>query len=350
MGRLAVVLFNLGGPDAPEAVRLFLVNLFSDPAIIAAPSPLRGLLARLVAWRRAPAAAHIYRRLGGASPLLEMSRAQAAALEARLGDGAAGEVRVFIAMRYWHPRADETAVAVKAFAPEKVILLPLYPQFSTTTTGSSLVEWRRVATAVWAGGAYLRALCCYPTDGALVAAHAALLARALETVGRSAPPRVLFSAHGLPKRVVAGGDPYVWQVEATARAVAHLLAGLDWVVCYQSKVGPLEWVGPAIAGELRRAAADGASVVVVPIAFVSEHAETLVELDMQYAAMAKELGVPAYVRVPALGVCEGFIDGLAGLARAALAETAGRCARRGGRLCPEAFARCPFGRAVGSEA
>lgn len=346
MSRNAVVLFNLGGPDAPDAVRPFLFNLFNDPAIIGAPGPIRWLLAALIAWRRAPTARQIYDRLGGASPLLEMTRQQARALQARL-DREPGDdtYRVFIAMRYWHPMSQETAAAVREFEPDSVVLLPLYPQFSTTTTGSSFSAWNRAATKVGLS-APTRALCCYPTAGGVVTAQAGLVGAAIDVASNAGAPRVLFSAHGLPEKIVAAGDPYAWQVEQTAASVAAAVEAADWAVCYQSRVGPLKWIGPSIEDELRRAAADRVPVVVVPIAFVSEHSETLVELDVEYADLADDLELPAYVRVPALGVGAPFIEGLAESVERALARPAGRCGRDGGRLCPDAFGRCLYGAAA----
>ncbi len=343
--RVAVVLFNLGGPDSPEAVRPFLFNLFNDRAIIGAPQPIRWCLATLVSQRRAPLAREIYAHIGGKSPLLELTRAQAGALETALGD--VGETRVFVAMRYWHPMSAETVAEVKAFGPDEVVLLPLYPQFSTTTTASSLADWRREAAKAGLG-APARAVCCYPAAADFIAAHAALIRPALAEAGAAGAPRLLLSAHGLPRRVVERGDPYVWQVERTAAAVAAALApdfpGLDWRVCYQSRVGPLAWVGPATDAEIARAGRDGVPVVVAPVAFVSEHSETLVELDIEYGRLAAESGVPAYVRVPALGTHRSFVAALAALVRGALGGAAGTCSAEGGRICPSGFARCPLER------
>jgi protoporphyrin/coproporphyrin ferrochelatase len=346
MSRHAVVLFNLGGPDAPGSVRPFLFNLFNDPAIIGAPGPIRWLLAAWVAWRRAPTARQIYDRLGGASPLLEMTRQQAGALQSRL-DREPGDdtYRVFIAMRYWHPMSEKTAAEVRDFEPDSVVLLPLYPQFSTTTTGSSFAAWKSAATKAGLS-VQTRALCCYPTAAGVVAGQAGLVGAAIAAAAKAGTPRVLFSAHGLPEKIVAAGDPYAWQIEQTAASVAAAVEAADWAVCYQSRVGPLKWIGPSIEDELRRAAADRVPVVVVPIAFVSEHSETLVELDVEYAALADDLGLPAYVRVPALGVEAPFIEGLAESVEQALARPAGRCDRDSGRLCPDGFGRCLYGTAA----
>jgi ferrochelatase len=308
------------------------------------PKPLRWLLARLIAARRAPTARAIYEKLGGGSPLLGLTEDQARALEARLGGGA--QAKVFIAMRYWDPTGDATAARVKAFDPDRVVLLPLYPQYSTTTTGSSLKDWHRAAARAGLA-APTAAVCCYPAESGLVQAQARLIRGALAAAAKAGKPRVLFSAHGLPKKVIAKGDPYQWQVERTAEAVAQALAqpDLDWTVCYQSRVGPLEWIGPSTEDELKRAGADRVPVVVVPIAFVSEHSETLVELDIEYRHRAESVGVPAYVRVPALGVAAEFIDGLARLAEGAIQAAPGACWSPHGRACPENFGRCAFARA-----
>ena len=340
--RVAVVLFNLGAPDKPEAVEPFLFNLFSDRAITNLAQPFRWALATLISSRRAPTAREIYEKIGGGSPLLEHTEAQGAALASALAGN--GETRVFIAMRYWHPMSDETATAVKAFAPDLVVLLPLYPQFSTTTTASSIAAWR--AAAATAGlRADTRAICCYPTAEPFIDAHVRSILPALEEARGHGPVRLLFSAHGLPKRVVARGDPYVWQVGETARFVAQRLedrgaGGLDWTLCFQSRVGPLEWVGPLIEDEIHRAGQDGVGLVVVPIAFVSEHSETLVELDIDYRARARTVGVPVYIRVPALGADEGYIDTLAALTRRAIARKSPVASCADGRLCPAEFGRC----------
>lgn len=338
MSRIAVVLFNLGGPDTPAAVRPFLFNLFNDAAIIRLPQPFRWLLAQLISRRRAPIAKEIYREIGGSSPLLELTCAQAQALEKDLSED--HDVRVFVAMRYWHPMSEEAAKQVAAFAPEQIILLPLYPQFSTTTTGSSIDDWHRAAKRQGLRVPTV-AIGCYPTVAGLIAAHTELIAQALEKVPAGQRVRILFSAHGLPKRVIDDGDPYQWQVEQTADAIVGTLGSeeIDYVVCYQSKVGRLEWIGPSTDDEIKRAGEDGVGVVVVPIAFVSEHSETLVELDIEYRALAEEHGVPCYVRVSALGTHPSFIKALDWLVLCALGKC-GCVSQTGTRLCPKAFGAC----------
>jgi protoporphyrin/coproporphyrin ferrochelatase len=311
MPRRAVVLMNLGGPDSPEAVRPFLINLFSDPAIIGLPLPLRWLVARLIVWRREATARDIYDHLGGGSPLLANTEAQARALETILGEG----YRCFVAMRYWRPLTEKTVAAVKAWQPDEVICLPLYPQFSTTTTASSLRAWRREADRQGLAAA-TRVVAPYPTSPGFVAALADLIGPVLDEARAAGKYRLLLSAHGLPLKIVRAGDPYPNQIEETAAAVVAALGrpGLDWVVCYQSRVGPLAWLGPATDDEIRRAARDGVAVVVAPISFVSEHSETLVELDRDYRRLAESCGVSGYYRVPTVGTNPRFIAALAELA------------------------------------
>jgi ferrochelatase len=335
MSRIAVVLFNLGGPDGPKAVRPFLKNLFSDPAIIGAPQPLRWGLAELISRVREKSAIANYAVMGGGSPLAAGTQAQAAALQAQLAELSPGdECRVFVAMRYWRPLTEETAAEVARFAPDDVVLLPLYPQYSTTTTASSLTAWK----ALYAGPGLCHAVCCYSDLDALAEAHAALIGEAWKAAGSPPSVRLLFSAHGVPQRVSASGDPYRWQVERTCAAVAAKLEQRwDWRICYQSRVGPLKWIGPSTVEEIERAGADGLGVMIDPIAFVSEHVETLVELDRDYRAVAARVGAAPYIRVPALGVQPRFIDGLAALVEQALSAP-GFAA--GASPCEAGLSRC----------
>jgi ferrochelatase len=337
MTRLAVVLFNLGGPDRPSAVRPFLFNLFRDPAIIGLPAVARYPLAGLIAATRARAARRNYAVMGGASPLLAGTEAQAAALETALAAMLPDvRARCFIAMRYWAPLTAEAAAEVEAFAPDEIVLLPLYPQYSTTTTASSLKAWSQA----YRGPGRSRAICCYPTERGLVEAHAAAIRKAwLEAAGPRGM-RLLFSAHGLPEQVVAAGDPYRAQVEATAAAIAALAPELpDWRVSFQSRVGRLRWLEPSTEAEIRRAAADGKGVVIAPIAFVSEHVETLVELDHDYARLAARVGCAPYLRAATPGVATAFVEGLARQVAAAL-DRAGGPAPAGPWLCPAGHGKC----------
>ncbi len=341
--KTAIVLFNLGGPDRPESVRPFLLNLFTDPAILRVPFFVRPLLARIIAYARTKPATENYALLGGKSPLLELTEQQARALEAALPDL---DAKCFVAMRYWHPFSDAAARAVKAWNPDEIVLVPLYPHYSTTTTGSSLTAWREAAAK--AGLAKpTTALCCYHSDRGFIAATAAITRHAYQqarsSLDPSVPLRVLFSAHGLPEVIVKGGDPYQFQVERTVASVVRQLAiaGLDHGVCYQSRATPQKWRSPSPEDESERAAHDKTALLVVPIAFVSEHSETLVELDIEYREVAEKLGVPAYFRAPAQNSDPGFIAALADLARHALGHGVGLCSFVGGRVCPQAHGDCP---------
>ena len=337
--KIAIVLFNLGGPDRPEAIKPFLLNLFRDPAILRVPFFVRPVLARIIAGARAKPATENYALLGGKSPLLELTVAQGEALEAALPEL---EAKCFIAMRYWHPFSEETVRQVLAWDPDEVLLLPLYPQYSTTTTGSSLTAWREAAAKV---GLMKRvtSLCCYHHDTGYISAIARLVRlsydAALTDIGRGGKLRILFSAHGLPEVIVNRGDPYQYQIEQTVASVVDTLSipDLDAVVCYQSRATPQKWIGPSTEDELERAAHDKVGVVVVPIAFVSEHSETLVELDVEYRELADKLGVPGYFRVPAANSDPAFIAGLAGLVRQARGP--GLCTVGG--ICPVKHGDCP---------
>lgn len=320
--RIAIVLFNLGGPDSPDAIRPFLYNLFADKRIIGLPAPFRQLLARVISTSRAPKVKPLYAEMGGASPILKNTQAQADALAKATGH------KVFIAMRYWHPRASEVARQVKDYAPDELVLLPLYPQFSTTTTESSLAEWK--AAAAKAGlNVPTKTICCYPTEPGFIGAMAELT-RPHITQGC----RVLFSAHGLPQKIIdQKGDPYVAQVEMTAAAIAEKLAipELDWKVTYQSRVGPVEWVKPYTDVEIRRAGGAKKPLVIAPIAFVSEHIETLVELDVENKKLALESGCPSYARAATVSTHPLFIEGLARLVSG----------EKAGRICPKTCFACP---------
>ncbi len=341
--KVAIVLFNLGGPDRPEAIAPFLRNLFLDPAILRVPFFVRPFLARIIARARVAPATANYALLGGKSPLLGLTQEQAAALELALPEV---EAKCFIAMRYWHPFSLEAARAVKAWQPDDVVLLPLYPQFSTTTTGSSLVAWREAMVRVGLA-AETRTVCCYPVDPGYAAATAALVRagyeRARASLDPTVPLRVLFSAHGLPEVIIQRGDPYQWQVEQTVAAVVDAWgARIDYRICYQSRATPQKWISPSTDQEVERAAVERTAVLVVPIAFVSEHTETLVELDVEYRDLAVKVGVPGYFRVPTQNADAGFIASLAGVVRRAIGCAPGLCSGSGDRVCRVEHQGCPF--------
>lgn len=299
----AVVLFNLGGPDSLENVQPFLFNLFNDKAIIALPNPFRRLLAGFISKKRNEKAQGIYSKIGGKSPIVELTNKQAAALQAELGS----DYKVFVCMRYWHPMSAEVAAKVREYAPDEIILLPLYPQFSTTTTGSSITDFAKHKF-----NAPIKTIGCYPLNEDFLQAHIDLLKPAIE---QHPDARVLFSAHGLPEKVIAKGDPYQKHVEQSSGEIAKRLGLKDWKICYQSKVGPLPWLKPNSADEIEQAGKDGKDIILVPISFVSEHSETLVELDMDFRDLAAESNVKHYIRIPALGTHPSYIKCLAELCR-----------------------------------
>ncbi|TSD83852.1 ferrochelatase [Mycobacterium sp. KBS0706] len=311
--RIALVLLQIGGPDRLGAVGPFLRNFFSDPEIIRLRRLPRAVVARLIAWRRTPVATGIYRQLGGASPILGQTWAQGWAVAERLAD--LGEVRPFVAMRYWHPFAAETAAAVRDWRPDEIVLLPLYPQYSTTTTRSALTDWAQAAREAGLA-APTRTVDAAPADPGFVAAQADLIRRAWPRDGA----RLLFTAHGLPLSIVQAGDPYPGQIRASAAAVVAALGlpGLDWRIAFQSRVTPQQWLKPDTEDEVKQAGRDGVGLVLVPIAFVSEHSETLVELDIEYRAVAEAAGVPSFIRVPTVGLHPAYIAGLAVQVRHAL--------------------------------
>lgn len=337
--KIAVVLFNLGGPDGPDAVRPFLQNLFDDPAIIRAPTPIRWMLARFISRTRAPSVKKNYAMMdaGGGSPLLPETEKQAAALQADLASHFPDdEIRCFIAMRYWHPFTEDVAKDVSAWGADETVLLPLYPQFSTTTTGSSLGAWHKNYTGP------TKTVCCYPYPDALIDAHADLILEAWKKAGSPDDVTLLMSAHGLPESIVKDGDPYQWQCEEMGKKLSARMPD-EWetITCYQSRVGPLKWIGPPTEDEIEKASKAGRNILIAPIAFVSEHIETLVELGEEYREVAEEHGAASYTPVAALGVHPTFIELLSELTQDTLAsdETLRSCV--GGRICPIEHSDCP---------
>ena len=340
MGRkIAVVLFNLGGPDGPDNIRPFLKNLFRDPAIIRAPSPIRWMLSEIISRTRTPSVKKNYAMMdaGGGSPLLPETKKQAAALEVAMASHFPGDdVKCFIAMRYWHPFTEETAKEVQAWGADEVILLPLYPQFSTTTTGSSLNAWQKSYSGP------TKTVCCYPFEEDFISAHVSMIDQAWRSAGCPDNVTLLLSAHGLPEKIVKDGDPYQWQCEEMAAKISAQVPGeWDVISCYQSRVGPLKWIGPPTEEEIEKASKANRHILIAPIAFVSEHIETLVELDIEYREVAEEHGAASFTTVPALGTDETFINYLSGLVRDAVSSDQPLRSCSGGRLCPATHGDCP---------
>ena len=308
----AVILFNLGGPDKLENVQPFLFNLFNDPAILNLPSIIRYPLAKLIANRRAPIAKKIYKEIGGSSPILKLTEEQSSALEKNLNkNDNVSEYKCFVVMRCWHPRAENIIKQVINYNPDEVILMPLYPQYSAATSGSSIKEWRdickknnfKIKTST---------ICCYPTDENFVEAHKDEIVKKIDNLKNF---KLIFSAHGLPEKNIKKGDPYQWQVEQSVYKIVESLdlKNLDWILSYQSRVGPLKWIGPSTEDIIIENSKLGKHIVLVPIAFVSEHSETLVELDIEYKELAIKHGCKNYSRVPALGTNEKYIEAMSNL-------------------------------------
>ena len=248
--------------------------------------------------------------LGGKSPLLEETEKQRVALQETLNNlEDQNNYHCFIAMRYWHPFSPETIAQVKKYQPDKIILLPLYPHYSITTTGSSLIDWDRNAKKAGLDVPY-SVVRDYPELPGFIDGHVEMIQSALEKVANPADYRILYSAHGLPEKIIESGDPYCERIKKSCQAIQEKLGHPDHCLCYQGRVGPLKWVEPYIDDEIERAAKDGKSVIIVPISFVSEHSETLIELDVDYYELAKKVGVADYVRIPAMGCHRQFIAAL----------------------------------------
>jgi len=331
----AVILFNLGGPDKPESVEPFLFNLFNDPAIINIPSIFRYPLAKFISKKRAPIAKNIYKEIGNKSPILELTQDQAKSLENNLSKK--GDYKCFIAMRCWHPRASNVIKKVREYNPEEIILLPLYPQYSTSTSGSSINEWCDLCKKE-NYNVKTKIICCYPTENNFIASHISLINKTLKVIEDN-NFKLIFSAHGLPKSKIKKGDPYQWQVEETVKKIMSNLENenLNYVISYQSRVGLLKWIEPSTDEVIIKYSKEKKGIVIVPITFVSEHSETLVELDIEYKKLAEKNGCDFYKRVPALGMEENFIKGLTELVLKK--ETRGNFVSS--LMCPNKYVKCP---------
>ncbi|MBD2185467.1 ferrochelatase [Planktothrix sp. FACHB-1355] len=317
MGRTGVLLLNLGGPDQLEDVRPFLFNLFSDPEIIRLPFPwLQKPLAWFISTMRAKKSQENYRQIGGGSPLRQITEAQAQALEAHLQQKGQ-PARVYIGMRYWHPFTEEAIARIKRDRIDRLVILPLYPQFSISTSGSSF----RLMEKIWQEDPLLNRIdytvirSWYEQTGYLQA-MADLIAQELDRFPNRDEVTVFFSAHGVPVSYVEeAGDPYQKEIEeCSALIMQNLNRPNPHVLAYQSRVGPVEWLKPYTEDAIEQLGAEGVQdLVVVPISFVSEHIETLEEIDIEYRELAEEAGIHNFRRVPALNTHPVFIDALADL-------------------------------------
>ena len=342
--KVAVVLMNLGAPDDVTSIQPFLFNFFCDKNIISLPMPFRAMLSWYISKRRGPKVAKdVYSHLGGKSPLLDNTKAQANALQLVLDKNNKKNIyKVFVSMRYWHPMSAEVTKDVMAYDPDEIILLPLYPQFSTTTSYSSFTDWHKKAAKIGMDKP-TSVIGCYPFDPGFIIASAMRVKDAYKKAIKEGESkiRVLFSAHGLPQKIIDGGDPYQWQCEESAKQIAAAtgIKNLDWEICYQSRVGPLKWIGPSLDDALVKAASEEFSVLIYPHAFVSEHSETLVELAIEYQHIAENLGIDYYMPITTVGCDDLFIKGLAQLVDDHLGSHK-TCAAGKTRICPHKFSKC----------
>jgi ferrochelatase len=315
--RTGVVLFQLGGPDSLEAIEPFLFNLFSDPDIIDFPFAriARKPLARLISSTRARKVQHHYASIGGGSPIRRFTEQQAQALEIELAECGI-DARCFVAMRYWHPFTAEAVAQVRQAQCDEIVLLPLYPQYSSTTTGSSLNEWQRLfddEMPVYSIQHFYR-------HRLYLDSLVQRIEAALQRFPHPQAAELVFSAHSVPQSVIERGDPYQQQIEET---VALLMQRGGWGnhhrICYQSKVGASKWLQPSLHATLKQLAADGAQdVCIVPVSFVSDHVETLGEIDHEAREEAAALGIRQFEMTHGLNDSPTFIAALASLVAGAI--------------------------------
>jgi protoporphyrin/coproporphyrin ferrochelatase len=317
MGRVGVLLLNLGGPEQLDDVRPFLFNLFSDPEIIRLPFPwLQKPLAWLISTLRFQKSQENYRQIGGGSPLRQITEAQGQALEERLLE-MGREANIYIGMRYWHPFTEEAIAAIKRDRVKKLVILPLYPHFSISTSGSSF----RVLEEIWKSDPTLRQIeytliPSWSNDPDYIQAMVDLIVQELDKCPNGDRVHLFFSAHGVPQSYVdEAGDPYQQEIEECTRLIMKTLnRPNDYTLAYQSRVGPVEWLKPYTEDALKELGEKGIKdLLVIPISFVSEHIETLQEIDIEYREVAEEAGIENFQRVPALNTHPIFINSLAKL-------------------------------------
>jgi protoporphyrin/coproporphyrin ferrochelatase len=319
--RVGIVLFQLGGPDSLEAVEPFLLNLFLDPDIIPLGplGILRRPIAKLISSRRSIPVSKKYEEIGGRSPIALLTERQRRALNAAVSPHI--DAVIVTAMRYWHPLTSEAVEALRQSGPvDEVVLLPLYPHFSYATTLSSLKEWRRVYGSA-EGKPKEHTVGQFYNHPLYIQAVVQRIGSVLREFPDSSRIHLVFSAHGLPMSLVEKGDPYPGQIETTVRLVCE--AGAQqyprWprthLLCYQSRVGPAKWLQPPLTGTIERLGHEGVKeMLVVPISFVTEHIETLHEINIEARADAKRVGIEIFRMMPAVGDSPLFIAALKDLA------------------------------------
>jgi ferrochelatase len=312
--KTAVLLLQMGGPDSLEAVEPFLYNLFSDRDIIKiGPAFLQPFIARVIVKRRAPQSAANYRDIGGKSPLRELTEQQAAELEKVLGD----RYRCFVAMRYWHPFTEEALSAIRQEGIGRIIALSLYPHYSRATSGSSFNELEKCLSGskTRPGVSCIRQFFDHPL---YIQALAEKIEQGLSGFSDRTNVQLFFSAHSLPQSFIADGDPYLGHIQATVRLVMEHFEGIAHHLAFQSRAGPVKWLEPSTGDKLKELAALGhRKVLMVPLSFVSDHIETLHEIDIEYREEAHKLGITDFRRMESLNSSPTFIQCLAELVLAA---------------------------------
>jgi protoporphyrin/coproporphyrin ferrochelatase len=322
--RIGVLLFNLGGPETLADVRPFLFNLFADPDIIRLP--WRGLqkpLAWLISTQRQKKSRSYYEQIGGGSPLRRITEEQARTLEHALGSRNIN-ARVYVGMRYWNPFIEEALDQIRRDQIDYLVVLPLYPQFSVSTTGSSLNRMQAIAAETGYRLPATSVICSWEADANYIEAMAAAAREELANFPDQDPlnTHILFSAHSVPVRYIDEGDPYLDHTKRTVELVMERLGvQRPHTLSFQSKVGPVEWLTPATNETIPKLAGEGVTqLMLVPVSFVSEHSETLYEMDILYRDLAKQSGIPLYRRVPTMNCRPDFIEALAGLVERAITD------------------------------
>jgi len=329
--KIGIVMFQLGGPDSLASVEPFLYNLFSDPDILPIPvvgDLLRKPLARYIARKRAPHVAEHYREIGGRSPIGLLTARQATALEATLRPDF--DPFVTLAMRYWRPTTEDAVARIRAAALDQIVLLPLYPQFSYATTLSSLKEWNRCyrgnssPSSPPSSAPPVRTVGSFHLHPLYIEALVDRINATFRHFDAPGEVHIVFSAHGIPVSLVNKGDPYPKQMEATVRAVVERGAWPNpHLLCFQSRVGPMKWLEPSTTKTLARLGSEGVKrVLIVPVAFVTEHVETLHEINIEAREIATHAGIQQFRMMPAVGDSPKFIACLADLVRTALSTRA----------------------------
>ncbi|HXG63665.1 MAG TPA: ferrochelatase [Blastocatellia bacterium] len=323
--RIGVLLFNLGGPETLDDVRPFLYNLFSDPDIIRLPwRPMQKPLAWLISTQRYKKSRGYYEKIGGGSPLRRITDEQAAALKEALARRDVS-AQVYVGMRYWKPFIEDALAQIRRDRITHLVVLPLYPQFSISTTGSSRNRLNELLQENGRQSMRVTEICSWQDDPGYIAALARTVSEELARFPDQDPSRthIVFSAHSVPVRYIEEGDPYLDQTRQTVKLAMEQLGSRPHTLSFQSKVGPVKWLEPSTDATLRALAAEGVTqALLVPISFVSEHIETLYELDILYAEVAQEVGLKHYRRAPALNCRPDFIEALADLVHGQLVRDA----------------------------